>query len=157
MERSDFLQNIKALGNVKGHLTNAEKEERAAREELFERDSINLVMPEYLNEDDVAKRFWEQICSDAEEFKIFDNLDCDVLGTYCSIMSRIVMLRRKYWSAVKGHRKNSEIIGISKELRFQETLQLTYAGKLGLTPEARMRLAQKIVIPEDDPDDDLYG
>ena len=151
------MQNIKAVENVKGHLTNAEKEERAAREELFERDEVSLVMPDYLADDDVARKFWEKICADAEEFKIFDNLDCDVLGTYCSIMSRVVMLRRKYWSAVKGHRKNSEILGISKELRFQESLQLNYAGKLGLTPEARMRLAQKIVITEEDPDDDLYG
>lgn len=151
------MQNIKAVDNLRGHLTNEEKEERAAREEMFSRDEVMLKIPEYLNDDDVAKSFWEQICKDAEEFKIFDNLDCDVLGTYCSIMSRVVMLRRKYWSAIKGHRKNSEILGISKELRFQESLQLNYAGKLGLTPEARMRLAQKIVIPEDDPDDDLYG
>lgn len=151
------MQNTKALENMTGHMTNAEKEERAAREGMFTRDEIVLKMPEYLNDDEVARKFWEQICADAEEFKIFDNLDCDVLGTYCSIMSRVVMLRRKYWSAVKGHRKNAEILGISKELRFQESLQLNYAGKLGLTPEARMRLAQKIVIPEEDPDDDLYG
>lgn len=151
------MQNIKAVENVKGHLTNAEKEERAAREELFERDEVSLVMPDYLADDDVARQFWEKICADAEEFKIFDNLDCDVLGTYCSIMSRVVMLRRKYASAIKGHRKNVEILGISKELRFQESLQLNYAGKLGLTPEARMRLAQKVVVPDGDPDDDLYG
>lgn len=151
------MQNIKAVGNVKGHLTNEEKELREASENLFSREGVELVMPEYLREDAVAQKFWEQICADAEEFKLFDNLDCDVLGTYCSIMSRVVMLRRKYWSAIKGHRKNTEILSISKELRFQESLQLNYAGKLGLTPEARMRLAQKIVIPDDDPDDDLYG
>lgn len=151
------MQNIKAVGNVKGHLTNEEKEMREASENLFSREGVELVMPEYLQEDAVAQKFWEQICADAEEFKLFDNLDCDVLGTYCSIMSRVVMLRRKYWSAIKGHRKNTEILSISKELRFQESLQLNYAGKLGLTPEARMRLAQKIVIPDDDPDDDLYG
>ena len=143
------MQNIKAVGK--------EKEMREASENLFSREGVELVMPEYLQEDAVAQKFWEQICADAEEFKLFDNLDCDVLGTYCSIMSRVVMLRRKYWSAIKGHRKNTEILSISKELRFQESLQLNYAGKLGLTPEARMRLAQKIVIPDDDPDDDLYG
>lgn len=151
------MQNVKALGNLAGHLTNEEKEERKKREDMFSRESVVLQIPDYLEDDPIAQRFWCQICDDAEVFKLFDNLDCDILGTYCSIMSRIVLLRRKYASAVKGHRKNSEILGISKELRFQESLQLTYAGKLGLTPEARMRLAQKIVIPEDDPDDDLYG
>ena len=151
------MQNIKAVGNLEGHLTNEEKEERRKREEMFSRESVVLQIPSYLEDDPIAVRFWCQICDDAEDFKIFDNLDCDVLATYCSIMSRVVTLRKKYSSAIKGHRKNSEILGISKELRFQESLQLTYASKLGLTPEARMRLAQKIVIPEEDPDDELYG
>lgn len=151
------MQNVKALGNMTGHLTNEEKEERERREEHFRRDEVLLQIPEYLNDDPVGMDIWCKVCRDAEEFEIFDNLDCDTLGTYCSILSRVIALRRKYWSAVKGHRKNTEILSISKELRFQESLQLTYAGKLGLTPEARVRLAQKVVVPEEDPDADLYG
>lgn len=138
-------------------MTQDEREERERREAQFKRKEVLLQIPDYLNDDPVGMMIWCQVCKDAEEFKIFDNLDCDTLGTYCSIMSRVIALRKKYWSAVRGHRKNSEIIGISKELRFQESLQLTYASKLGLTPEARVRLAQKIDTPEDDPDADFYG
>ena len=114
-------------------------------------------MPDYLADDFVGQLTWNRVLEDAKEFKIFDNLDREVLGTFCCITSRIVDLRKKYRAAVRGHRKNTEILGISKELRFQESLQLTYAGKLGLTPEARVRLAQKIVEPEEDPDDDFFG
>ena len=51
----------------------------------------------------------------------------------------------------------ADVLELSKELRLLEASQLNYAGKLGLTPESRVRLAQKIVPPETDPDDDLYG
>lgn len=151
------MQNVKTLENMTGHLTQAEREERERREERFKRDKVVLQIPEYLSDDPTGMDIWRKVCKEAEEFNIFDDLDGDTLGTYCSVVSRVITLRKKYWSAVKGHRKNAEILGISKELRFQESLQLTYASKLGLTPEARVRLAQKIVTPEEDPDADLYG
>ena len=151
------MQNAKVLENMSGHMTKEEIEERKRQEEAFTRDEVFLEMPDYLNDDFVGQLTWNRVLEDAKEFKIFDNLDREVLGTFCCITSRIVDLRKKYRSAVKGHRKNTEILGISKELRFQESLQLTYAGKLGLTPEARVRLAQKIVEPDEDPDDDFFG
>ena len=151
------MQNVKTLANMTGHMTQAEKDESEQREEIFKRESIVLEIPEYLNDDTVGTEIWNKVCKEAEEFNIFDNLDTDTLGTDCSILSRVMALRKKYWSAVRGHRKNTEILGISKELRFQESLQLTYAGKLGLTPEARVRLAQKTVLPDEDPDADFYG
>lgn len=151
------MQNAKVLENMSGHMTKEEIEERKRQEEAFTREEVFLEMPDYLNDDFVGQLTWNRVLEDAKEFKIFDNLDREVLGTFCCITSRIVDLRKKYRSAVKGHRKNTEILGISKELRFQESLQLTYAGKLGLTPEARVRLAQKIVEPDEDPDDDFFG
>lgn len=140
-----------------GHLTQAEKDEREQRENRFKRENIVLRIPEYLNDDPVGLDIWHKVRKEAEELNIFDNLDEDTLGTYCSILSRVIALRKKYWSAVRGHRKNTEILGISKELRFQESLQLTYASKLGLTPEARVRLAQKTILSDEDPDADFYG
>lgn len=151
------MQNAKILDNMSGHMTKEEIEERKRQEEAFTREEVYLEMPDYLNDDFVGQLTWNRVLEDAKEFKIFDNLDREVLGTFCCITSRIVDLRKKYRAAVRGHRKNTEILGISKELRFQESLQLTYAGKLGLTPEARVRLAQKIVEPEEDPDDGFFG
>lgn len=151
------MQNPKVLGNISGHMTNAEKEERERQENLFSRENVLLQLPDYLDGDKNAQKIWCQVTDNAEDFKLFDNLDADTLGSYCCITSRIITLRAKYTSAVKGHRKNADIMDISKELRLLEALQLNYANKLGLTPESRARLAMKITEPEEDSDADLYG
>lgn len=151
------MQNTKKAGNLKGHLSNEELEERERQEGMFQRETVEIRMPESLSNDITGQQVWAQTLSDAENFGIFDNLDSETLGSYCSIVSRITSLRKKYISALNGHRKNADVLELSKELRLLEASQLNYAGKLGLTPESRVRLAQKIVPPETDPDDDLYG
>ena len=151
------MQNIKKVDNLAGHLTAAERENREHKENKFRRKEVLIQLPDYLETDSVGQQIWCQVCADAEEFDIFDNLDRETLGSYCSVTSRIISLRKKYTSAVNGHRKNSDVLDISKELRLLESLQLTYAGKLGLTPESRLRLAQVPNDLEEDPDDDLYG
>lgn len=151
------MQNPKKVQNLKGHLSAEELEERERQESALRRETVEIRMPESLSNDLIGQQIWNQTLSDAENFGIFDNLDAETLGTYCSVMSRITSLRKKYLSALNGHRKNADVLELSKELRLLEALQLNYAGKLGLTPESRLRLAQVLVPPEEDPDDDLYG
>ncbi len=151
------MQNPKKAGNLKGHLSADELAERERQEGMFRRETVEIRMPESLSNDLIGQQVWAQTLYDAENFGIFDNLDSETLGSYCSIVSRITSLRKKYISALNGHRKNADVLELSKELRLLESSQLNYAGKLGLTPESRVRLAQKLVPPETDPDDDLYG
>lgn len=151
------MQNSKSVANLEGHWTIEEKERRENAEKKFRRDEVLMQVPDYLEDDAEGKRVWIQVLTDAEDFGIFDNLDCETLGTYCSITSRIIYLRRKYLGAIKGHRKNEEILEYSKEMRMLEAQQLSFAGKLGLTPESRARLAQKIVPEEEDAGGGLYG
>lgn len=151
------MQNPKKSGNIQGHLSAEELEERARKENALRRENVEIRMPESLSNDIIGQQIWAQTLSDADTFGIFDNLDSETLGSYCSIVSRITSLRKKYLSALNGHRKNADVLELSKELRLLEASQLNYAGKLGLTPESRVRLAQKLVPPETDPDDDLYG
>ncbi|MBO5256876.1 MAG: P27 family phage terminase small subunit [Clostridia bacterium] len=151
------MQNPKKVENLKGHLSNEELEERERQEGAFRREKVEIRMPESLSNDITGQQVWSQTLNDADTFGIFDNLDSETLGSYCSIVSRITSLRKKYLSALNGHRKNADVLELSKELRLLEASQLNYAGKLGLTPESRVRLAQKLVPPETDPDDDLYG
>lgn len=151
------MQNPKKVENLKGHLSNEELEERERQEGAFRREKVEIRMPESLSNDITGQQVWAQTLNDADTFGIFDNLDSETLGSYCSIISRITSLRKKYISALNGHRKNADVLELSKELRLLEASQLNYAGKLGLTPESRVRLAQKLVPPENDPDDDLYG
>ena len=151
------MQNPKKVENLKGHLSNEELEERERQEGAFRREKVEIRMPESLSNDITGQQVWSQTLNDADTFGIFDNLDSETLGSYCSIVSRITSLRKKYLSALNGHRKNADVLELSKELRLLEASQLNYAGKLGLTPESRVRLVQKLVPPETDPDDDLYG
>lgn len=155
-----MVQKSKSVANLEGHLTAEEREQREKAESRFRRDDgegVLVQVPEYLEGDEVGKRTWLKILKDAENFGIFDDLDFDVLGTYCSITSRIVYLRNKYLAAIRGHRKNDEILEYSKELRMLEAQQLNFAGKMGLTPESRVRLAQKLVVEEEDATGGLYG
>lgn len=152
------MQNVKRVESMKKHLTNAEKERREEGEKAFVREGEVLVqLPEYLNEDPEGQRVWCQVLADAEAFGIFDNLDAETLGTYCSVTSRIITLRKKYRSCVNGHRKTSDMLDISKELRLLESEQLAYASKMGLTPESRIRLAQKSAGGDGEEEDDFYG
>lgn len=152
------MQKSKSVANLEGHWTKEELERREKAESKFLReDGALLQVPEYLEDDDVGKRTWIRVLKDADNFGIFDNLDLDTLGTYCSITSRIVYLRNKYLAAIRGHRKNEEILEYSKELRMLEAQQLNFAGKMGLTPESRVRLAQKMVVEEEDIGGGLYG
>ena len=140
------MQKSKVLDNMTGHLTVGEREVRGERERMMNRREVRLIMPEYLDGDGAA--VWEKLVSD----------DAETLGSYCSVTSRILTLRRKYSSCLRGHRKNSELLDISKELRLLESLQLSYATRLGLTPESRARLAASMPSSADeDPADDLYG
>ena len=152
----EIMQKSKVLDNMTGHLTVGEREARGERERMMSRREVRLIMPEYLDGDGAA--VWEKLVSDAAELKLFDDLDTETLGSYCSVTSRILTLRRKYSSCLRGHRKNSELLDISKELRLLESLQLSYATRLGLTPESRARLAASMPSSADeDSADDLYG
>lgn len=152
------MQNTRRVENMNKHLTTAEKMQREEGERVFKRSKDVLIqLPEYLNDDPEGQRIWVQVLNDAEEFGIFDNLDAETLGTYCSVTSRIITLRKKYRSCVNGHRKTSDMLDISKELRLLEGEQLSYASKMGLTPESRLRLAQKAVGEEEDMEEDFYG
>ena len=152
------MQNVKSIENLQGHLTNEEKEQRERAENAFRRDEVLIQLPEYLNDDPEGQRIWCRVLEDAETFKLFDNLDAETLGTYCSVTSRIIALRKKYLSCARGHRKTSDLLDISRELRLLEGEQLTYASKMGLTPDSRFRLARNLGGgEEEDFGEDLYG
>ena len=150
------MQNVRSLASVKGHITKEEREKRENGEKRFRRDEVLLQLPAYLNDDAEGQRVWVQVLRDAERMGIFDNLDAETLGSYCSITSRIITLRKKYMSCLTGHRKTADLLDLSRELRLLEGIQLTYASKMGLTPESRMRMAQKTDVEEDEADDGFY-
>lgn len=125
------------------HWTKEEVQKRtAAAQETKRKTKVKLSAPKWLKEDKEAMKLWRKIIKDSKEIDLFDNLDATVLATYCK-------LEREKEKAARGD-------DIAKFEKLSRT-SLTYAKALGLTPEARARLAKKKAEKRDDPNADLFN
>jgi P27 family predicted phage terminase small subunit len=86
--------------------------------------------------------YWEEIVTKAEDIRLFDDLDANILAMYCEMLSRRDVLQRMLYTHVANTFTMSE--DVLKSLQAQERLIASYAEKLGLTPNARARLAKKV-------------
>ena len=99
-----------------------------------------------------------------EGLDIIAILDTDALAIYCAKLARRDDLQVQYLDWRERYRQDPEnaklkiMVGISDSLQSVEREILSYASKLGLTPESRARLAKRIAEQdEDDPDGDLFA
>lgn len=163
----------KALENSTKHYTKAEREAREAAENDVspKRENITLRMPDYVKDDAVAAEYWTAIIRRMNGFAILDDLDTEVLGVYCSMLSRrdaAAKLLAPLETASKQEgiptadllKLTAQIESLMGKLQGQERIILTYADKLGLTPAGRISLARKRAAraaEEATEDDDLFG
>ncbi len=148
------MRNPKMLDNITQHWSKDQIAMREAAEAELSRDDVNLIMPDYIAANKAAKKCWLSILKATEDVTLFDDLDIDILAAYCMIMSRLADLRAVYKANSKLKVFDNENI---EAIRKTEALLLQYAGRIGLTPESRARLAKKRSTPEKNPSDDLYG
>lgn len=137
--------NVKSLENQEKHLTKAEMEARQAAEEAYlPKRKARLKMPAAVKEDKAAAVYWRSILKRMEGTGILDDLDAEILGIHCLALSR---------------RDRMDPEGNMKSLLALEKQLLSYADKLGLTPESRIRLARKQAAKdaESGVTDDLFG
>ena len=104
-----------------------------------------------------------------EGLAILDDLDSEMLAIYCSALSRREALNALCRELMPAMEKTSDagnrlamiekLDGLMAKLQSHEKTLLSYADKLGMTPEARARLARKRATQETekDPDADLFG
>lgn len=164
----------KAMGQMTKHMT---KEEIAAREAaesetMPQRDTVRLIQPHLMTSNKKAKDYWKQILERMEDVGILDDLDSEMLGVYCVMLSRydkaladIRAARRSFGKAKQEadsetmDRALAQLGAYEKSIQKLETTMLAYADKLGLTPAGRVRLAQKraALAAEAEPDGDLFG
>lgn len=159
----------KTLNNMEKHLTQAEREAREAAEVavLPDRVRVELKPPKYVKADKTAKKYWASILERMEGLSLLDDLDAEILGVYCSMLSRRDATQEVFDSALaesKGLSGEDRIETVEKLGDLQTKLQtlektiLTYADKLGLTPTGRAHLARKrAAAAAVSPDDDLFG
>lgn len=164
-------EKVKALDNISKHLTRAERAARAGAEAeiLPDRPRATLKPPPYVRGDKAAAKYWRGILRRMEGISLLDDLDTEVLGVYCSMLSRrdgVEALAAAVLAEADSLEGEARIAALGKldslsgKLQGLERLILSYAGKLGLTPSGRVHLARKRAAQagaEAGPDDDLFG
>lgn len=162
--------NVKASENIGKHLTKAEMQARKDAENAVMPDrGVPTKVPKSLANDSPAKSYWKSILERMDGLGILDDLDMEMLAIYCSALSRRDALNALCRSLVSemakadGNEKKLELANkldtLLAKVQAHEKLLLSYADKLGMTPEARVRLARKrsAQVAEVSPDDDLFG
>lgn len=111
------------------HWTKSEVESRRqAAQEVKRAKTKPPRPPEWVKNDLRVFRIWEQVLKDAKGLDLLDSLDANTLATYCKLEA----------AKQEAIEKND----IETFERLAKT-QLPYAKSLGLTPEARARLAKR--------------
>lgn len=156
----------KNLDNQAKHLTQVEKQARADAESSLTRDEpIKLKAPGDLSKP--AKKYWTSILKRLNGVDLLDCLDQEMFVAYCQQLARrdaLNTLCEKLLSdAVKtdGAKESTEntdrLESLLTKISTLERSIMSYADKLGFTPQSRARLAQKRAAAELDPDSDFFG
>lgn len=164
----------KRIENMTKNMTLAEEQARIEAEAatIPQRETLNIVPPAYVAKGDrAALRYWTQVLDRlaTANVELLDDLDSEVLGLYCSMLSRrdrTCKMYKKLASLTKTKGLDvaelldltAQMQDLDSQLRSQERLILQYADRLGLTPASRAGLAKKKAAEAaDDPDADLFG
>lgn len=142
---------VGAIGGGK-HWTEKEVKNRKEAAEKFNRKKpVRLKIPDWLGEE--PRKVWENTVKSMKGFDILDNVDEEVLANYCDTVVRIRELNFVIdqdgftLQNVKGEMVPNPNVKIVQA--YQRSL-LQYAGKLGITAEARARLAKKMADAKGD-------
>ena len=165
----------KSLAAMSKNMTDEElaARQQAESETMSQRETVKLVVPPLMRADARAKKYWVDILKRMEDVQILDDLDSEVLGVYCVMLSRydraLADIRKARTAFGKAEKKEDstamelaicQLNGYEKTIQKLETTMLQYAEKLGLTPAGRARLAQKradAAAQAAEPDGDLFG
>ena len=154
---------VKSLDNMSKHLTKAELDARSTQETAA-MPSRTPKKPKLIIQDKAAGKHWSRILKAMAGLEIIDVLDTDALAIYCAKLARRDDLQAKYLQQREGYAADQDLatlkamISLSAELQSIERDLLSYASKLGLTPESRVRLAKRMAEQEEyDPDADLFA
>lgn len=153
----------KSLDNMTKHLTKDEIAARTSAEaEVLPHRKIKK--PSRISKDTGAKRYWASILKDMKGVSILDTLDANTLAIYCEKCARRDEMQAYYQKLREQYAEDPDnatirlMIKLDAEIKGSEDAILTYASKLGLTPESRNRLAKRLAEQEDeDPDADLFA
>ena len=87
---------VKKAENMKKHLTIAEREKREQAEQELERRFVRLIAPKRVKEDPAANAYWKSTIARMKGLTLLDNVDTDLLASYCLARAREDALRDDY-------------------------------------------------------------
>lgn len=139
----------KRLDNTSKHWTNRERKARRDAESGMQNSSrVVLRAPAWLSDD--ALKIWTSLKRKLRKVDLLDSLDTDLLAIYCDAQAHYQSISKKLHDGAAGVQDIDEMV---KEAQAWARLISAYAEKLGLSPNARARLAKKKA--EEAPLDDM--
>ncbi len=129
----------KRLENTRKHWTNQEKDARLKAESGMKRASrVQIRAPEWLDVD--ARKIFERLKRKLRRVDLLDNLDAELLAVYCDAQAHYQKVSKLIHQADVDNPIDDETV---KEAQAWARLIAGLAEKLGLSPNARARLAKK--------------
>ena len=161
-KRGDMMPTpIKSVNNINKHLSKAEID---AREKAEAAPTRKPRRPKQIADNKEALQHWKNTIKDLEGLEILDRADSDTLAAYCEILAHADALRadeeklKELWENERDIKAYKALSTVRRDILTLRGQQLSYATKLGLTPEARARLAKRAAeTDEEDPDSDLFA
>ncbi len=125
---------IKALDNMSKHLTRSERAARQEAERSITRETrVQIRCPDWLDQD--ARQVFEETKRKLRGLNLLDTSDAAILAVYSDAYSKYMAES----SSLGDHPSKDD----RESLRSWARLIKGYAADLGLTPNARARLAKK--------------
>jgi len=112
----------------KKHFTKKELDAREEAKEALKRGNVEIEKPESIRKNKEASQLWNKIITDMTGIDILDNLDSNVLATFCHI------------ELLKNKALEDGDVALYNRL---SNTALSYVKELGLSPHARVKLATK--------------
>lgn len=137
----------KNLTALQGSHTKEEMQNRLEHEERIRGNNDNLTPPDFIKEDLVALKKFNQLVEELRVADILSNVDMDLLAVYCDCWSKYVEAT-KMLSAQNLVELQESKNGFSKDQNPYIKVQNTYSDKLvklsalfGLSPACRSKIA----------------
>ncbi len=149
---------VGAKGGGKHWTRNQVQARTVAGQKVKPKKRKKLRMPGWL--DEAAQAVWKKTLKNMQDYEILEKADEDVLAVYCDAVARY----RELTVEIAGEKKYTTVNGqgtetVSPQVRAAQSyarIVQQYAERLGLTANARARLAKKIAEKEDDPNAALF-
>lgn len=133
---------------LQGAYTKDQMEERLQQEKRLQGSSDRIEPPDFLLEDEVGLRKFEELVRELTASEVINNVDCDLLAVYCDSWSKYVNATKQLAIQETIEYQENKLGTMSKVINPYVKIQNTYSDKMmkisslfGLSPADRSKIA----------------